>query len=49
MMRVSSSSKMGAWGMEHYLLELRHTHARKIRFMEILDGLEGKPILKKRR
>lgn len=31
-----------------YLRELRQTHARKRRLMEILDGLEGVPIVKKR-
>lgn len=32
-----------------YLRDLRETHARKRRLMEILDGLEGKPIASKRR
>ena len=31
-----------------YLHDLRVTHARKRRLMEMLDGLDGKPILKKR-
>jgi uncharacterized Zn finger protein len=34
---------------DQYLRDLRQQHARKIRLMEILDGLKGKPILKKRR
>lgn len=34
---------------DQYLQDLRQKHARKIRLMEILDGLKGKPILKKRR
>jgi len=33
---------------DQYLQDLRQQHARKIRLMEILDGLKGKPILKKR-
>ncbi len=32
-----------------YLRDLRETHVRKRRLMEILDGLEGKPIVGKRR
>ncbi|MBW1784909.1 MAG: hypothetical protein JRL30_29725 [Deltaproteobacteria bacterium] len=32
-----------------YLKGLRETHIRKRRFIEILDGLQGKPIVKKRR
>jgi uncharacterized Zn finger protein len=39
--------KTAEW--ERYLKELREVHARKRRLLEILDGLEGKPILKKRR
>lgn len=34
---------------ESYLKALREQHARKRRLIEILDGLEGKPIVKKRR
>lgn len=34
---------------DKYLRDLRETHARKRRLMEILDGLDGKPIVKKRR
>ena len=30
---------------QHYLLELRQANARKIRLMEILDTLEGRPII----
>ena len=34
---------------EGYLKNLREQHVRKRRLMEILDGLNGKPIVKKRR
>ncbi|MHB9149471.1 MAG: SWIM zinc finger family protein [Thermoleophilia bacterium] len=34
---------------DKYLLDLRETHARKRRLMEILDGLDGKPIVNRRR
>ncbi|MEA3470329.1 MAG: hypothetical protein U9R24_01270, partial [Thermodesulfobacteriota bacterium] len=34
---------------EQYLRSLRGAHARKRRLIEILDGLDGKPIVKKRR
>jgi len=34
---------------ESYLTGLREQHARKRRLIEILDGLEGKPIVKRRR
>ncbi len=44
---VSGMKKQAEW--DRYIQELRRTHARKIRLIEILDGLEGKPILKKRR
>jgi uncharacterized Zn finger protein len=44
---VSGTKKQEGW--DRYMQELRHKHARKIRLIEILDGLEGKPILKKRR
>lgn len=32
-----------------YLQELKETHFRKRRFIEIMEGMEGKPIVKKRR
>ena len=38
--------KLAEW--ESYLKELREQHLRKRRLIEILDGLEGKPIVKKR-
>lgn len=38
--------KMTEW--EHYLKGLREKHIRKHRLMEILDGLEGKPIVQTR-
>lgn len=44
---VTREKKTGAW--EQYLLALRQLHFRKRRLIEILDGLEGKPILKKKR
>ncbi len=34
---------------DKYLLDLKETHARKRRLMEILDSLDGKPIMNKRR
>ncbi|MCZ7663783.1 MAG: hypothetical protein M5U22_13020 [Thermoleophilia bacterium] len=34
---------------DKYMLDLRETHARKRRLMEILDSLDGKPIMNKRR
>jgi uncharacterized Zn finger protein len=34
---------------DEYLRDLRETHARKRRLIEILDGLDGKPIVNKRR
>ncbi len=39
--------KLPAWG--NYLDALREQHHRKRRLMEILDGLDGKPIVKKGR
>jgi uncharacterized Zn finger protein len=39
--------KLPEW--ESYLKELREQHLRKRRLIEILDGVEGKPIVKKRR
>jgi uncharacterized Zn finger protein len=39
--------KLGEW--ESYLKALRQQHLRKRRLIEILDGLDGKPIVKKRR
>ena len=39
--------KLAEW--ESYLKALREQHLRKRRLMEILDGLDGKPIVKKRR
>jgi uncharacterized Zn finger protein len=34
---------------ESYLKELRQQHFRKHRLIEILDGLDGKPIVRNRR
>ena len=34
---------------DQYLKGLREAHTRKRRLIEILDGLDGKPIMKKRR
>jgi uncharacterized Zn finger protein len=39
--------KLGEW--ESYLKALREQHIRKRRLIEILDGLDGKPIVKKGR
>lgn len=44
---MAAEKKQEAW--ERYLQALKEKHARKRRLMEILDGLTGKPILKKRR
>ena len=38
--------KQAEW--ESYLKKLREQHLRKRRLIEILDGLDGKPIVKKR-
>ncbi|MBW2284661.1 MAG: hypothetical protein JRF65_08695, partial [Deltaproteobacteria bacterium] len=44
---VMQRGKMGqAW--EDYVKTLRTQHRRKRRLIEILDGMEGKPIVKKR-
>lgn len=43
---MSKQNKQAQW--DQYLGSLREAHARKRRLLEILDGLEGKPILKKR-
>lgn len=43
----SQEEKHAEW--QRYLKELREKHFRKRRLMEILDGLDGKPIVKKRR
>ncbi|MDX2451299.1 SWIM zinc finger family protein [Desulfosarcina sp.] len=43
---VTRKKKKEAW--DQYLSALRQQHFRKRRLMEILDGLEGKPIVKKR-
>ena len=44
---MTREKKPGEW--EQYLKELKVAHARKRRLIEILDGLDGKPIVKKRR
>ena len=44
---VTRENKIEEW--EQYLNALRQQHFRKRRLMEILDGLEGKPIVKKKR
>jgi uncharacterized Zn finger protein len=43
---LSHQKKQKQW--DQYLQDLREKHARKRRLMEILDGLDGKPIVKKR-
>lgn len=44
---MSQLIKQKEW--DQYLKELKETHFRKRRFIEIMEGLEGKPIVKKRR
>ena len=44
---MSKQNKQSQW--DQYLRRLRDAHARKSRLIEILDGLDGKPIVKKRR
>jgi uncharacterized Zn finger protein len=44
---MSQQNQPAQW--DQYLRSLRAAHARKPRLMEILDGLEGKPIINKRR
>lgn len=44
---MARERKKMAW--DRYLQSLRELHARKIRLMEVLDGLDDKPIIKKKR
>lgn len=44
---MAEEKKQGEW--DRYLQSLRGQHARKIRLLEVLDSLEDKPIIKKRR
>jgi len=44
---MAKEKKQAEWGQ--YLRRLRENHARKIRLMEVLDGLEDKSIIRKRR
>jgi len=44
---MSKQNKQTQW--DQYLGSLREAHARKRRLIEILDGLDGKPIMEKRR
>lgn len=44
---MAREKKPAEW--EQYMKELRTAHVRKRRLIEILDGMDGKPILKKRR
>ena len=44
---LAETGRKAEW--EAYLTNLRKKHARKPRLMEILDGVEGRPILKKKR
>ena len=44
---MARQNEQAQW--DQYLSSLRETHARKRRLLEILDGLDGKPIMKKRR
>jgi uncharacterized Zn finger protein len=43
---MSEQNQPAQW--DQYLRSLREAHARKRRLIEILDGLEGKPIIQKR-
>lgn len=43
---MSKQNKQAQW--DQYLRSLRDAHARKRRLIEILDGLDGKPIMRKR-
>jgi len=43
---MAKQNEQAEW--DQYLKGLRSTHARKRRLLEILDALDGKPILKKR-
>jgi uncharacterized Zn finger protein len=44
---MAKQNQQAQW--DHYLGSLRETHARKRRLLEILDGIDGKPIIKRRR
>ena len=44
---MAREGKRDEW--DRYLESLREQHARKIRLMEVLDGLEDKPIIKKKK
>ena len=44
---MTQVKKQAEW--ERYLKGLREEHIRKRRLIEILDGLDGKPIMKRRR
>jgi uncharacterized Zn finger protein len=44
---MAQERKQVEW--DRYLQSLRERHARKIRLIEVLDGLDGKPIIKRRR
>ena len=43
---MARQNKQAQW--DQYLISLREMHARKRRLLEILDGLNGKPIMKQR-
>ncbi len=44
---MARENKQKQW--DQYLQALRQEHIRKIRLIEILDGLDGKPIVKQKR
>ena len=44
---MGKDSKSKEW--DRYLRSLREQHARKIRLMEVLDNLDDKPIIEKKR
>jgi uncharacterized Zn finger protein len=44
---MGREKKLTEW--KSYLEDLREQHLRKRRLIEILDGLDGRPIVKRRR
>ena len=44
---MAKESKLKEW--ERYLQSLREQHARKIRLLEVLDSLDDKPVIEKKR
>jgi uncharacterized Zn finger protein len=44
---MARESKQAEWNL--YLQDLRENHARKVRLMEVLESLDDKPIIRKKR